>query len=177
MKLGGENPSGADTLAMVILISPVNKLESAELFFVHVLNAANDRIWIATPYFVPDPAVMAALRLAAMRGVDVRVIFPLKSDNPVLDLATLWFVQELDGIGIRFYLHMPGSMHQKVLLVDDDVSTVASSNFDNRSFLPQFEINALMVDKASEPRSSACSGTTSRSPSPMSLRHSRGRRS
>ena len=140
-------PSGGDALAMVIPISPVTDIESAQLFFVHALNAAKDRIWIATPYFVPDPAVMTALRLASMRGVDVRVIFPLKSDNPVLDLATLWFTEELDGVGIRFYRHVPGFMHQKVFLVDDDISTVGSTNFDNRSFRLQFEINALMVDK------------------------------
>jgi cardiolipin synthase len=140
-------PSGADVRAMVIPISPVSDIESAELFFVQALNAAKDRIWIATPYFVPDPAVMVALRLAAMRGADVRVIFPLKSDNPILDLATLWFVNELDGVGIRFYRHVPGFMHQKVFLVDDDVSTVGSTNFDNRSFRLQFEINALIVDK------------------------------
>lgn len=140
-------PSGSDVLAMVVPISPVSNIESAELFFVHALNAAKDRIWIATPYFIPDLAVMAALRLAAMRGVDVRVIFPMKSDNTVLDLATLWFVRELDGVGIRFYRHVPGFMHQKVFLVDDDVATVGSTNFDNRSFRLQFEINALVIDK------------------------------
>lgn len=134
-------------MAMVVHISPVGNLESTELFFVHALNAAKERIWIATPYFVPDPAVMNALRLAALRGVDVRVIVPDKSDNPVVDLATLWFMEQLDGVGIRFYRHMPGFMHQKVFLVDDDVSTVGSTNFDNRSFRLQFEVNALFVDK------------------------------
>ena len=140
-------PDGADVMAMVVPISPVSDLESAELFFVHALNAAKERIWIATPYFVPDPAVMNALRLAALRGVDVRVIVPDKSDDLVVDLATLWFMEELDGVGIRFYRHMPGFMHQKVFLVDDDVSTVGSTNFDNRSFRLQFEVNALFVDK------------------------------
>jgi cardiolipin synthase A/B len=140
-------PSGADTMAMVVPISPVSDIESAELFFVHALNAAKERIWIATPYFVPDPAVLTALRLAAMRGADVRVIVPDKSDNLVVDLATLWFMQELDGVGIRFYRHMPGFMHQKVFLVDNDVSTVGSANFDNRSFRLQFEVNALFVNE------------------------------
>ncbi len=140
-------PSGADVMAMVVPISPVSDLESAQLFFVHALNAAKTRIWIATPYFVPDAAVMTALRLAALRGVDVRVIVPEKSDNPVVDFATLWFMEQLDGVGIRFYRHVPGFMHQKVFLVDDDVWTVGSTNFDNRSFRLQFEVNALFVDK------------------------------
>ena len=141
-------PNGADVMAMVVPISPVSDLEAAQLFFVHALNAASDRIWIATPYFVPDPAIMTALRLAALRGVDVRVIVPDKSDNPVVDFATLWFMEQLDGVGIRFYRHVPGFMHQKVFLVDDYVSTVGSTNFDNRSFRLQFEVNALFVNEA-----------------------------
>ena len=74
--------TGADVMAMVLPIAPIDTIETAQLFFVHALNAARDRIWIATPYFVPDQAVMAALRLAALRGVDVRIIVPEKGDNP-----------------------------------------------------------------------------------------------
>ncbi len=140
-------PSGGDVQAMVIPFSPVDDLEAAQLFFVQALNAAKKRIWIANPYFIPDAAVMAALRLAALRGVDVRVITPAKSDDRVLDLATLWFMEQLDGVGIKFYHHVPGFMHQKVFLVDDDLSTVGSTNFDNRSFRLQFEVNALLLDK------------------------------
>ncbi len=140
-------PSGTEVMAMVVPISPTDDMESAQLLFVHALNAARERIWIATPYFVPDQAVMTALRLAAMRGVDVRVIIPEKSDNPVVDLAMLWFMEQLDGVGIRFYRHIPGFMHQKVFLVDDDIATVGSTNFDNRSFRLQFEVNALFADK------------------------------
>ena len=140
-------PSGADVAAMVIPFSPIDTIESVQLFFVHALNAARKRIWIATPYFIPDPAVMAALRLAAMRGVDVRIIIPKKSDNPIVGLAALWFIGQLDGIGIRFYRHHPGFMHQKVFLIDDDVTTIGSANFDNRSFRLQFEINTFFVNE------------------------------
>ncbi len=90
---------------------------------------------------------MNALRLAALRGVDVRVVVPDQSDNVVVDPATLWFMEELDGVGIRFSRHMPGFMYQKVFLVNNDISTVGSTNFDNRSFRLQFEVNALFVDK------------------------------
>jgi cardiolipin synthase len=139
-------PSGSSVMALVGPVSPVDNLESAQLYFLHALNAARERIWIANAYFIPDPATTAALRLAAMRGVDVRVLFPGKSDNPVVDLATLWFASELDGVGIRFYRYRSGFMHQKVFLVDRDVSSVGSTNFDNRSFRLQFELNALVVD-------------------------------
>ena len=69
-------------------------------------------------------------------------------DNPVVDLATLWFLEQLDRVGIRFYLYRDGFMHQKVFLVDDAIATVGSANFDNRSFRLQFEANAIIADQA-----------------------------
>ena len=140
-------PGGADVSTMVVPIAPTHNIDIAQLFFVHALNTARDRIWIATPYFIPDPALIAALRLAALRGTDVRVIIPNKSDNLVVDLATLWFAEQLSGVGIRFYRYMRGFMHQKVFLVDDRISTVGSANFDNRSFRLQFEVNAVFDDQ------------------------------
>jgi len=139
--------SGADVRAMVLSMAPTDNIETAQLFFVHTLNAARDRIWIATPYFVPDQAVLAALRLAALRGVDVRIIVPERSDNPVVDLATRWFARELADLEIRFLRYTDGFPHQKVMLVDDDIASVGSANFDNRSFRLQFEINAVIVDQ------------------------------
>jgi len=140
--------SGADLRAMVLPIAPTDVVETAQLFFVHALNAARERIWIASPYFVPDIAVMAALRLAALRGVDVRVIVPDKSDNPLVDAACRWYARELAGEGIRFFRYTDGFPHQKVLLIDRDIGSVGSPNFDNRSFRLQFEINAIVVDDA-----------------------------
>ncbi len=139
--------SGADVKTMVLAINPTDDIETAQLFFVHALNSARERIWIATPYFVPDQAVMAALRLAALRGVDVRVMVPEKGDNPLVDLATRWYANELSGVGITFLRYTDGFPHQKVLMVDRDVSSVGSPNFDNRSFRLQFEINSIMVDE------------------------------
>jgi cardiolipin synthase len=141
--------SGADVEVMVLPIAPTDTVETAQLSFVHALNAARDRIWIATPYFVPDQAVLAALRLAALRGVDVRVIVPEKGDNPLVDLAARWYANELTDVdGIRFLRYADGFPHQKVMLIDDDVATVGSPNFDNRSFRLQFEINSIIVDEA-----------------------------
>jgi cardiolipin synthase len=139
--------SGSDVRAMVLPMAPTDSIETAQLFFFHVLNAARNRIWIATPYFVPDQAVMAALRLAALRGVDVRIIVPDKSDNPIVDLATRWYAQDLADVNIRFMRYTDGFPHQKVLLIDNDVASVGSANFDNRSFRLQFEINTIIVDE------------------------------
>ena len=137
-----------DIPVMILSTGPADEPEKAQLFFVHALNAAQDRIWIATPYFVPDQAVSAALRMAALRGVDVRVIVPSESDNLLVDLASLWFIQDLDGVGIHFFRYQEGFMHQKVLLVDRLLAKVGSANFDNRSFRLQFEANALIANEA-----------------------------
>jgi cardiolipin synthase len=139
--------SGADVPALVLAMSPTDPLETAELFFMHALNAARERIWLATPYFVPDEGIMTALALAALRGVDVRIIVPEKSDNPLVDLTARYYANELARPGIRFYRYTDGFPHQKVLLVDRDVPVVGTANFDNRSFRLQFEINAIFVDE------------------------------
>ena len=140
-------PEGADKAAMVVATSPADEVEKAELFFVHSLNVARDRIWIASPYFVPDLAVMTALRLAAMRGVDVRILVPGVPDSRVVQLSSFWFIQELSDADIRFYSYTPGFLHQKVMLVDDSVATVGTANFDNRSFRLNFEVTLVVADE------------------------------
>jgi cardiolipin synthase len=139
---------GGNAMAMVLPIAPTDRVETAQLFFIHMLNTARNRIWIATPYFVPDEGVIAALRLAAMRGVDVRIIVPDKSDNGIIDRATRWYASELAGAGIHFFRYTDGFPHQKVLLVDGDLVSVGTANFDNRSFRLQFEANAVFYDAA-----------------------------
>ncbi len=140
--------SGADVPAMILAMSPTDDFETAELFFMHAIDAARERLWIATPYFVPDEGIMMALELAAMRGVDVRIIVPDKSDNPLADLAARYYASQLAGRGMRFYRYTDGFPHQKVLLIDQQVASVGTANFDNRSFRLQFEINAIIVDTA-----------------------------
>ena len=136
--------SGADVRAMVLPFAPTTRLEIAQLFFIQALNGARDRIWISTPYFVPDQGVLAALRLAALRGVDVRILVPDRSDIRTADLATRWFARELTDVDIRFFRYTEGLLHQKVLLIDD-LPSVGTANFDNRSFRLQFEMNAVFV--------------------------------
>ncbi len=135
-----------DTKVMILPTAPTGDLETASLFFVAALNAARERIWLSAPYFVPDPAVMKALQLAALRGVDVRIITTGKGDSQLVFLAAFHYIQELRGLGIRFYAYKPGFLHEKVMLIDDNVSTVGTHNFDNRSFRLNFEVMAIIAD-------------------------------
>jgi cardiolipin synthase len=140
-------PAGdQDTKVMILPTAPTGDLETASLFFVAALNAARERIWLSAPYFVPDPAVMKALQLAALRGVDVRIITTGKGDSQLVFLAAFHYIQELRGLGIRFYAYTPGFLHEKVTLIDDNVSTVGTHNFDNRSFRLNFEVMAIIAD-------------------------------
>ena len=136
-----------DTPVMVLPTAPVGDLEVASLFFVAALNAARERIWFSAPYFVPDAAVMKALQLAALRGVDVRIITTGKPDSLPVYLAAFHYIHELDGLGIRFYAYEPGFLHEKVMLIDDNISIVGTHNFDNRSFRLNFEVTTVIVDE------------------------------
>jgi cardiolipin synthase len=140
-----EEAAEHDTKAMIFPFSPTGQFESASLFFVAALSAAKNRIWLSAPYFVPDPAVMKALQLAALRGVDVRIITTGKPDSVPVYLAAFHYINQLKGLGIKFYEYKPGFLHEKVLLIDDSVSTVGTPNFDNRSFRLNFEVTAVIL--------------------------------
>jgi cardiolipin synthase len=91
---------------------------------------------------------MKALQLAALRGVDVRIITSAKGDSWPTHLAAFHYIDELRDLGIRFYAYAPGFMHQKVMLIDDDIASVGTHNLDNRSFRLNFEVSAVVIDEA-----------------------------
>lgn len=139
-------PDG-DVSAMIVPSGPHQKVETASLFFVAAINAARQRIWLTAPYFVPDEAIQKALELAVLRGVDVRILTTGKPDSLPVYMAGFHYMQILAEYGIKFYAYEPGFLHEKVMLVDDEVATVGTANFDNRSFRLNFEVTALVVDK------------------------------
>ncbi len=136
-------PLHGETGLLIAPSGPADMLETASLLHVQVINSAQERLWIASPYFVPDQAIIAALQLACLRGVDVRIIIPDKTDNLLVTLASYIYFQEISGCGAKFYRYTDGFMHQKVLLIDDRTGGVGTANFDNRSFRLNFEITAL----------------------------------
>ncbi|QJB57872.1 cardiolipin synthase [Pseudodesulfovibrio sp. zrk46] len=138
-------PSGnADVLALAT--GPADDLESCSLMFIRAINSAQKRFWIASPYFVPDSSVCKALQLAAMRGVDVRILLPRKPDHLLVYLAGFACLKELKMPGIRVFRYNEGFLHQKVFLADDKLAGVGTANLDNRSFRLNFEITMLVED-------------------------------
>ena len=132
--------------ALVIPTGPADDRETASLMFVQAISAAQERVWIASPYFVPDEAVLKALELADLRGVDVRIMIPDRPDHLLVYLAAFTFLDELDHTDIGFYRYTNGFLHQKVVLVDDGVGVVGTANLDNRSLRLNFEVSLLAVD-------------------------------
>jgi cardiolipin synthase len=139
------SPQG-DISVLIVPTGPADEFETALLMFVHIINSAKKRIWISSPYFVPDEAVMSALTLARLRGVDVRIIIPEMPDNKLMYFAAYSYFDELSECGTQFYRYQDGFTHEKVLLVDDALSSIGTANFDNRSFRLNFEITALIAD-------------------------------
>lgn len=136
-----------DKHILIIPSGPADKFETAGLMFTHAINSAKKRIWIASPYFVPDEGIAAALQLAGLRGVDVRILIPDEPDHLLVYLAAFAYFQGAEDTGVKFYRYNKGFMHQKTMLIDDSVSGIGTANFDNRSFRLNFEITAMVVDR------------------------------
>ncbi len=142
-------PAGGGTAhVLVVPTGPADTLETAGLMFTHAIHSAEERIWIASPYFVPDEAVMAALQLAGLRGVDVRILIPDNPDHLMVHLAAFTYFREASHTGVKIYRYEEGFMHQKAMLVDGATSAIGTANLDNRSFRLNFEITAFVLDSA-----------------------------
>jgi len=132
--------------ALMIASGPADRLETCGLMFVQAINQARERIWIASPYFVPDLQILSALKLAALRGVDVRILLPEKADHRTVYLASFAYYQNTLPLGIKIYRYTAGFMHQKVFLTDSSCAAVGTANLDNRSFRLNFEVTLLNYD-------------------------------
>ncbi|MCY1006333.1 phospholipase D-like domain-containing protein [Nannocystis pusilla] len=117
--------------------------------FTAAIASAQERCWIATPYFVPDEPLSLALKTAALRGCDLRLLVPLprNNDSTLVSLAGASYYDELLAAGCRIYEYLPGMLHAKYLLVDDRVAAIGSANMDVRSFYLNYEVTALFYDR------------------------------
>ena len=133
--------------AIVIPTAPADDLPTCTLMFLAAITCARRRLWITSPYFVPDEAVYDALQLAALRGVDVRIMLPSKPDHLLVYLSAFSYLESAEQVGVRFYRYRAGFLHQKVMLIDDDLAAVGTANLDNRSMRLNFELTVLFADR------------------------------
>ncbi len=134
----------------VVNTGPADETSFAGIIHLDAFNNAKKRIWIANPYFIPDEPVERALQLAVLRGVDVRCLIPGRNDNKVIHMASKIYMDRLVRAGAKFYNYGGRKRvftHSKTFLVDDLLSSVGTTNLDNRSLHINFEAQALIVDK------------------------------
>lgn len=112
--------------------------------YLKMIGTARRSVFIQSPYFVPDESVMDALRVAALSGVDVRVMMPALPDHPLVHWAGLDYLGDLLPSGVRAFLFEDGFLHAKTIVVDGEVASIGSANWDIRSFALNFETNAII---------------------------------
>ena len=148
LQLRNAAPRPGPVAAQVLASGPDSPWESIHRLHVGAIHAAQRRVWLVTPYFVPSEAAMMALTSAALGGLDVRLLVPKMSDSLLVTYAARSYFDDLLAAGVRIYECGPRLLHTKALLCDDELTILGSANFDHRSFRLNFEVSVLFRDRA-----------------------------
>lgn len=148
-KFYSEKPSKTTSQIPIQIITsgPDEDIDQIKLAYIHMINKAKKYIYIQSPYFVLDDSITDALHIAILSGVDVRIMIPDKSDHLLIRWANYANAGKLILAGAKVYEYNKGFIHAKTIIIDDEVTSIGTANFDNRSFKLNFEINALVYDK------------------------------
>ncbi len=141
-----ELPHTGNSRMQIVSSGPDWKWNAIHNGFFRMITSAKRSIYIQTPYFIPDEPILAALRVAAMSGIDVRLMIPKNPDQRFVYGATMSYVGDIIDAGVRCFTYEKGFLHSKVICVDGEVASVGSANMDIRSFELNFEINAFIYD-------------------------------
>lgn len=131
----------------LVTSGPMSQWDNLSLVFLKAISLARKSIYIQTPYFLPTDALQKALEAAALSKIDVRIMIPRSGDSRMLQYASFSYVTQCLKAGIKVYLYNPGMLHAKTMIIDDNLVTTGSTNFDFRSFENNFESNLLIYDK------------------------------
>lgn len=142
------DPPNAVLPAQVVSSGPDDSRAYIKLAYVELIMAARQRLWLQTPYLVPDETVMNALIGAALAGVDVRIMIPDRPDHPFIYRATQYYARKLQAAGVRIFHYEAGFMHAKTIICDTDVVGCGSTNCDYRSFELNFEVTTFLYGAA-----------------------------
>jgi cardiolipin synthase len=142
------NHAGGKATVAVVPSGPDTRTEAIHRVFFAAISGARERVWITTPYFVPDPAMVVALQVAALRGVDVKLILPSRSNHRVTFHAGRSYYEQLLEAGVHIHEYTPGMIHAKTMVVDGRIVLVGSANMDMRSFRLNFEVHTLLHDES-----------------------------
>lgn len=136
----------AQTAVQIVTSGPSSETQRIKNGFIKFIFEAQKRIYIQTPYFIPDDSVLNALKIATLSGIDVRIMIPFKGDHPLVHLASYAYLVELLRAGASCYLYEKGFLHAKTMVIDGQAASVGTANMDRRSLELNFEINAFLFD-------------------------------
>ncbi len=145
--INGNDSTGSGSLTQIVASGPSENNAPFYSTLVSILHESRQRVWIMTPYFVPDKQLLHAMRLAVVRGVDVQIIVPRHSNHPITDTCAHSYFSEIHQYGIKLLRYPHGVCHGKMILADQDLVLVGSSNMDYRSFFLNFETDLFIRDK------------------------------
>lgn len=123
---------------------PDNEHTAIKNIFFSMITSAEKSVWIASPYFIPDEDIFSAIKVAALSGIDVRLLVPNKPDKRIVFHASRSYFPELIEAGVKIYEYKRGFMHSKIVIVDGELASIGTSNMDMRSFHLNFEVNAFL---------------------------------
>ena len=142
-----QSAAADDQKVAIVNTGPADAMANCSALFATIVHTAQRRLWMTSPYFVPDDVMVRALQAAAIRGVDVRILLPDKADHRFVELASFTYYCEMMDCGVRLFRYQDRFLHQKVFLVDDRLAGVGTVNLDNRALYLNFEATALVADE------------------------------
>ena len=139
-------PQG-DVVAQIVTSDPVGDWRDIMQGLTMAICSARRYFYIQTPYLLPTETINQALQTAALAGVDVRIMMPKRADAWLIHKGSLSYLEELMKAGVKIYLYKKGFLHSKLMVCDDELSTIGSTNMDFRSFEHNFEANAFFYHR------------------------------
>ncbi|AMB98981.1 cardiolipin synthase [Aerococcus urinaehominis] len=143
-----EESDQGDTPMQIVSSGPDQTDEQIKMGYLKMISMAEKNVYIQSPYFIPDDSVYEAIKMAALSGVKIHIMFPCQPDHPFVYRASEYYLKELLDYGVHVYTYDDGFLHAKVTTVDDKVASVGTANYDIRSFRLNFEVNAFIYDEA-----------------------------
>ncbi|MGP1476910.1 MAG: phospholipase D-like domain-containing protein, partial [Phocaeicola sp.] len=144
-----EISSKGNALIQIVTSDPIGDWRNIMQGLLMAITNARSYFYIQTPYFLPTESIQMALKTAALAGVDVRIMIPRKADTILTHYASFSYLDDIIRAGIKVYFYEKGFLHSKMMVSDDQLSTIGSTNMDFRSLEYDFEVNAFMYDKQS----------------------------
>ncbi|AIC94674.1 cardiolipin synthase [Shouchella lehensis] len=141
-------PPNGQSAMQIVSSGPDSEFEQIKNGYLKMIMDAKKSIIIQTPYFIPDKTLLDALQVAAQTGIEVKIMIPNKPDHMFVYWATTSHIGEMLKVGAKIYIYENGFIHNKVLVVDERVSSVGTANIDQRSFKLNFEVNAFIYDSS-----------------------------